>query len=92
MTEYQKLSETEKIIEWPHVANSNEITPLYDLRLKEIQLFKLAEDDNFGSNIGVDFVTSTAESTMIRANNVKKGDVIECTESNTMDFLYEKDE
>ena len=92
MTEYQKLSETEKIIEWPHVASSNEITPIYDLRLKEIQLFKLAEDDNFGSNIGVDFVTSTSESTMIRANNVKKGDVIKCTESNTMDFLYEKDE
>ena len=62
------------------------------MKLKEIRLFKLAEDDNFGSNIGAEFITNGGKSTKVYAKSVTDDDTIKCTESNKMDFLYELDE
>ena len=43
------------MIEWPQLSEVQEIK---EMRLKEIRLFKLAQDDNFGSNIGAEFITN----------------------------------
>ena len=77
------------VTEWPQAEGIQDLVTVSNLRLKEINLFKRAEDDNFGSNIGAQFITTESKSLMIRAKSVQEDDVIKCTESNSMEFLYE---
>ena len=72
MTDYQNLQGNQEVVEWPQADYVNSIKALTELQLKEIHLFKLAQDDNFGSNIGAQFITTESKSIMIMAKSVKE--------------------
>ena len=53
MTDYEKHKETGEVMEWPDDQLITEIKEPKQLKLQELNLFKLAQNDSFGSNIGV---------------------------------------
>ena len=68
-----------------------EIKEPRQLKLSELNLFKLAQNDSFGSNIGVQFLTYDQKPTMILAKSIAPNDVMKQSESNSMTFLYPED-